>query len=156
MKIFFFISIFILISNCSFNLVDDHHGVFYLEKKEKKIEVQVSNTNDILSILGEPSTKSTFDNDVWIYIERKITNSHFFGRRELVVNNVMVLEINDKGILAKKDFFDINDMKDIKFDQNRSESLQKRNFIYNFLASLRQRVNDPLGVRKKRRQKGTR
>ena len=156
MKIFFFISIFILISNCSFNLVDDHHGVFYLEKKEKKIEVQVSNTNDILSILGEPSTKSTFDNDVWIYIERKITNSHFFGRRELVVNNVMVLEINDNGILAKKDFFDINDMKDIKFDQNRSESLQKRNFIYNFLASLRQRVNDPLGVRKKRRQKGSR
>ena len=156
MKLFFFISIFILISNCSFNLVDDHHGVFYLEKKEKKIEVQISNTNDILSILGEPSTKSTFDNDVWIYIERKITNSHFFGRRELVVNNVMVLEINDKGILAKKDFFDINDMKDIKFDQNRSESLQKRNFIYNFLASLRQRVNDPLGVRKKRRQKGTR
>ena len=156
MKIFFFISIFILISNCSFNLVDDHHGVFYLEKKEKKIEVQVSNTNDILSILGEPSTKSTFDNDVWIYIERKITNSHFFGRRELVVNNVMVLEIDEKGILAKKDFFDINDMKNIDFDKNRSESLQKRNFIYNFLSSLRQRVNDPLGVRKKRRQKGTR
>ena len=156
MKLFFFISIFILISNCSFNLVDDHHGVFYLEKKEKKIEVQISNTNDILSILGEPSTKSTFDNDVWIYIERKITNSHFFGRRELVVNNVMVLEINDKGILAKKDFFDINDMKDIDFDQNRSESLQKRNFIYNFLSSLRQRVNDPLGVRKKKRQQGTR
>tara|TARA_Y100000768_G_C23679256_1_gene541521 strand:- start:166 stop:633 length:468 start_codon:yes stop_codon:yes gene_type:complete len=152
MKLFFFISIFILISNCSFNLVDDHHGVFYLEKKEKKIEVQVSNTNDILSILGEPSTKSTFDNDVWIYIERKITNSHFFGKRELVVNNVMVLEIDDKGILAKKDFFDINDMKDIDFDQNRSESLQKRNFIYNFLSSLRQRVNDPLGVRKKKRQ----
>ncbi len=156
MKLFFFISIFILISNCSFNLVDDHHGVFYLEKKEKKIEVQVSNTNDILSILGEPSTKSTFDNDVWIYIERKITNSHFFGRRELVVNNVMVLEIDNKGILAKKDFFDINDMKDIDFDQNRSESLQKRNFIYNFLSSLRQRVNDPLGVRKKKRQQGTR
>ena len=155
MKLFFFISIFILISNCSFNLVDDHHGVFYLEKKEKKIEVQISNTNDILSILGEPSTKSTFDNDVWIYIERKITNSHFFGRRELVVNNVMVLEIDDKGILAKKDFFDINDMKDIDFDQNRSESLQKRNFIYNFLSSLRQRVNDPLGVRKKKRQQGT-
>ncbi|MDC3100520.1 outer membrane protein assembly factor BamE [Candidatus Pelagibacter sp.] len=156
MKLFFFISIFILISNCSFNLVDDHHGVFYLEKKEKKIEVQVSNTNDILSILGEPSTKSTFDNDVWIYIERKITNSHFFGRRELVVNNVMILEIDDKGVLAKKDFFDINDMKDIDFDQKRSESLQKRNFIYNFLSSLRQRVNDPLGVRKKKRQQGTR
>ena len=73
-----------------------------------------------------------------------------------MVNNVMVLEIDEKGILAKKDFFDINDMKNIDFDKNRSESLQKRNFIYNFLSSLRQRVNDPLGVRKKKRQQGTR
>ena len=152
MKYIFFIYIFFLISNCSFNLVDDHHGVYYLEKKEKKIIVEKSNVNDILNVFGEPSTKSSFDNDVWIYIERKITNSHFFGRRELVVNNVMILEIDDKGVLAKKDFFDINDMKDIDFDQKRSESLQKRNFIYNFLSSLRQRVNDPLGVRKKKRQ----
>ncbi len=157
MKLFFFISIFILISNCSFNLVDDHHGVFYLEKKEKKIKIQESNTNDILNILGEPSTKSTFDKDVWIYIERKITNSHFFGKRELVVNNVMVLEIDEMGILAKKEFYNIDDMKDIDFDPNRSESIKKRNFIYNFLSSLRQRVNDPLGVRKKKRQEqGTR
>ena len=156
MKIFFFISVFILISNCSFNLVDDHHGVFYLDKKEKKIKVQQSNTNDILSILGEPSTKSTFDNDVWIYIERKITNTHFFGKRKLVINNVMVLEIDEKGILAKKDFYNIEDMKDIDFDENRSESIKKRNFIYNFLSSLRQRINDPLGVRKKKREQGSR
>ena len=157
MKLFFFISIFILISNCSFNLVDDHHGVFYLEKKEKRIKIQESNTNDILNILGEPSTKSTFDKDVWIYIERKITNSHFLGKRELVVNNVMVLEIDEMGILAKKEFYNIDDMKDIDFDPNRSESIKKRNFIYNFLSSLRQRVNDPLGVRKKKRQEqGTR
>ena len=156
MKIFFFISIFILISNCSFNLVDDHHGVFYLDKKEKKIKVKESNTNDILSILGEPSTKSTFDNDVWIYIERKITNTHFLGKRKLVINNVMVLEIDEKGILAKKDFYNIEDMKDIDFDENRSESIKKRNFIYNFLSSLRQRINDPLGVRKKKREQGSR
>tara|TARA_B100000575_G_C22647716_1_gene398041 strand:+ start:87 stop:554 length:468 start_codon:yes stop_codon:yes gene_type:complete len=154
MKAIIYISIFFIISNCSFDLVDDHHGVYYLKKKEKKIVVMKSNINDIIQIFGEPSTKSTFDNDVWIYIERKITNSHFFGRRKLIVNNVMVLEINDKGILAKKDFYDINDMKELKFDPNRSESLQKRNFIYNFLSSLRQRINDPLGVRKKKREKG--
>ena len=151
----FYITIFFLISNCSFNLVDDHHGVFFLEKKEKKIKVNESNTNDILSVFGEPSTKSTFDNDVWIYIERKITNTHFLGRRKLVVNNVMVLEIDDRGILAKKDFYNINDMKNLKFDTQRSETLKKRNFIYNFLSSLRQKVNDPLGVRKKKRQQGS-
>ena len=155
MKIIFYISIFFLISNCSFNLVDDHHGVFFLEKKEKKIKVNESNTNDILSVFGEPSTKSTFDNDIWIYIERRITNTHFFGRRKLVVNNVMVLEIDNKGILAKKDFYNVNDMKTLKFDTQRSETLEKRNFIYNFLSSLRQKANDPLGVRKRKRQQGS-
>ena len=155
MKIIFYISIFFLISYCSFNLVDDHHGVFFLEKKEKQIKVNESNTNDILSVFGEPSTKSTFDNDIWIYIERKITNTHFFGRRKLVVNNVMVLEIDNKGILAKKDFYNVNDMKNLKFDTQRSETLEKRNFIYNFLSSLRQKANDPLGVRKRKRQQGS-
>ena len=155
MKIIFYISIFFLISNCSFNLVDDHHGVFFLEKKEKKIKVNESNTNDILSVFGEPSTKSTFDNDIWIYIERRITNTHFFGRRKLVVNNVMVLEIDNRGILAKKDFYNVNDMKTLKFDTQRSETLEKRNFIYNFLSSLRQKANDPLGVRKKKREQGS-
>ena len=154
MKYIFFISIFCLISNCSFNLVDDHHGVYYLEKKEKKIIVDESNVNDILSVFGQPSTKSSFDNDVWIYIERKITNTHFFGRRKLITNNVLVLEIDDRGILAKKDFYDISNMNDLKFDKKRSESLKKRNFIYNFLSSMRQRINDPLGVRKKKREQG--
>ena len=154
MKIIFFISVFILISNCSFNLVDDHHGVHFLDKKEKKIKIRESNVNDIMQIFGEPSTKSTFDNDIWIYIERKITNSHFLGKRDLIVNNVLVLEIDEKGILAKKKFYNIDDMKDVKFDTDRSESLQKRNFVYNFLSSMRQRINDPLGVRKKKRQQG--
>ena len=152
MKILFYISILFLISNCSFDLVDDHHGIYYLDKKEKKIIVKESNVNDIIGIFGEPSTKSSFDNDVSIYIERKITNTHFFGKRKLSVNNVLVLEIDDSGILAKKDFYNIDDMKDIKFDDQRSETLKKRNFIYSFLSSMRQRVNDPLGVRKKKRQ----
>ena len=152
MRLFFFISIFLLISNCSLNLVDDHHGVYHLEKKQKKAIVNESNSNDIISVFGEPSTRSTFDKDVWIYIERKITNSHFFGKRDLIINNVLVLEIDDRGVLTKKDFYDINDMKEIKFDDDRSESLKKRNFVYNFLSSMRQRINDPLGVRKKRRE----
>ena len=154
MKIFFFIYLFFLISNCSFNLVDDHHGVFFLDKKEKKIIVQSSNKNDVIKTLGEPSTKSTFDNDMWIYIERKITNTHFFGKRKLIINNVLILEIDNFGIVSKKDFLDINKMKDINFDKDRSASLEKRDFIYKFLSSLRQKVNDPMGVRKKMREDG--
>ena len=146
------ILIILINTSCSLKNVVKHHGVHFLEKKQTKLKILETNTNDTKKILGHPSTKNTFDNDVWIYIERKISNTHFFGRRKLIVNNVMVLEIDDKGVLAKKDFYNIDDMKDIKFDDQRSETLQKRNFIYNFLSSMRQRINDPLGVRKKRRQ----
>ena len=121
----------------------------------KKIQVDSTNKNDIVKIFGEPSTKSTFDNDVWIYIERKITNTNLFGKRELVVNNVLVLEIDERGLLAKMDFYDKEDMNKIRFDKSSTEmTFKKRNFIYDFLSSMRQKINDPLGVRKKRREEG--
>ena len=135
--------------------MDDHHGVYFIEKKMKKIQVNTTNRNDLIKIFGEPSTKSTFDNDVWVYIERKITNTHFFGRRELIVNNVLVLEIDKRGLLAKIDFYNIDDMKKVKFDKDETEiSYGKKSFVYDFLASMRQKINDPLGVRKKRREQG--
>ncbi len=135
--------------------MDDHHGVYFIEKKMKKIQVNTTNKNDLVKIFGEPSTKSTFDNDVWIYIERKITNTHFFGKRELILNNVLVLEIDKRGLLAKIEFYNIDDMKRLKFDKDNTEiTYSKRNFIYDFLSSMRQKINDPLGVRKKRRQEG--
>ena len=155
MKNIFLISLFLVISNCSLNLVDDHHGVYFIEKKMKKIEINSTNRNDIIKIFGEPSTKSTFDNDVWIYIERKITNTHLLGKRELVVNNVLVLEIDQRGLLSKIDFYNIEDMNKINFDKTKTASVYgKRSFVYDFLSSMRQKVNDPLGVRKKRREQG--
>ena len=105
----------------------------------KKIQVNTTNKNDLIKIFGEPSTRSTFDNDVWIYIERKITNTHFFGKRELIVNNVLVLEIDEYGLLAKIDFYNIDDMNKLKFDKDNTEmSYSKRSFIYDFLSSMRQ------------------
>jgi len=155
MKNLLLISLFIIITNCSLNLVDDHHGVYFIEKKMKKIQLNLTNKNDIVEIFGEPSTKSTFDNDVWIYIERKITNTHFLGKRDLIINNVLVLEIDERGLLAKIDFYNKEDMNKINFDKNSTEhGYGKRNFIYDFLSSMRQKVNDPLGVRKKRRESG--
>ncbi len=155
MKKLFLISLLIIITNCSLNLVDDHHGVYFIEKKIKKIQINTTNKNDLVKIFGEPSTKSTFDNDVWIYIERKITNTHFLGKRELIVNNVLVIEIDNRGLLAKIDFYNIDDMNKLKFDKDNTDiGRSKKNFIYDFLSSMRQKVNDPLGVRKKRREEG--
>ena len=123
------------------------------KKKQHKLTLLNSNKNDITKLLGPPSTKSTFDNDVWVYIERKSTNTTkllAFGKRKLLVNNVLVLEINQMGLLASKKFYDKESMNDIEITENRTDSVyRKRSFVYDFLSSMRQKINDPLGKRKK-------
>ena len=153
MKKIFFIIPFILILSCSLNKVVKHHGVHFLDKKNGKLVLNHSNKNDILTLLGEPSTKSTFDNDVWIYIERKTSKGPIYklGKEKLLVNNVLVLEINDMGLLTSKKFYDKEKMNDIEFSQNSTDSVYtKRSFVYDFLSSMRQKINDPLGRRDKK------
>ena len=111
-----------------------------------------SNKNDILKLLGSPSTKSTFDNDLWIYIERKTDNSSIvsFGNEKIIVNNVLLLEINNMGLLESKEFLDLTNMQDLKFAKQTTENQYKKNtFVYDFLSSMRQKINDPMGKRKK-------
>ena len=155
MRFIFFIFL-IFITNCKFNKVVDSHGVHFLDKKQQKLSINTSNKNDILILLGPPSTKSTFNNDLWIYIERKKTASNLknLGRKKTYVNNVLLLEIDDKGLLVKKDFLDMGDMKKIKFSDDKTKNAySKKSFVYDFLSSMRQKINDPLGVRKKEREK---
>jgi len=125
--------------------------VHNLEQKQTKLRINYSNKNDVLSLIGPPSTKSTFDNDVYIYIERKTSSSKLtkLGKKKLLSNNVLVLEINKDGILQNKEFYNLNDMKDIKFDDEiTSVNYSKKSFIYNFLSSLRQKIDDPLGKKR--------
>ena len=152
MKIILLI-IFVFVANCKFDKIVNSHGVHYLDKKQKELIVQFSNKNDIIQLLGPPATKSKFNNDLWIYIERKKTRTTLlkFGKKKIFANNVLLLEIDNKGLLAKKDFFDINDMKKINFSDDKTENTEsKKSFVYDFLSSMRQRMNDPLGVREKK------
>ena len=127
-----------------------HHGVHYLEKKQEKLKLFENNTNDVKKILGNPSTKNSFDNDIWIYIEKKTTVSKIrsLGKRKLLVNNVLVLEFDTRGILVKKDFYNTDDMNKIKIAKDETDVLNKKNtFIKTLLSNLRQKINDPLGKR---------
>jgi outer membrane protein assembly factor BamE (lipoprotein component of BamABCDE complex) len=154
-KILYIIFLSLIVSNCSFKKVVNHHGVPFLEKKQKLLVVNTTNKNDIIKILGNPSTTSKFDNDVWIYIERKQTQSKLknMGRMKIYKNDVLVLEVDDYGILKKKEFFNKDDMQNIKIVEATTEVGFKRNsFIYNFMSSMRQKINDPLGQRAKKRK----
>ena len=121
-----------------------------MEKKQKKIETFSNNSNDVRSLLGPPSTKNSFDNDIWIYIERKTTISQVrtLGKKKLLLNNVLILEFDNRGLLVKKEFFNKDQMNKIKISSNETEVLTKKDtFIRSVITSLKHKINDPLGKR---------
>jgi outer membrane protein assembly factor BamE (lipoprotein component of BamABCDE complex) len=152
-NIIILLSIFLTIANCSIKKPIKHHGVHKLELKEKKLILNETNKNDIIKILGPPSVESKFDKDILFFIERKISNSSTFklGRQIIVTNNVLVVELDNYGILENKKFYDLTKMNKFKFSKNiTSVDYSKQSFVYDFLSSMRQKTNDPLGKRRKK------
>ena len=150
-NIFLLLSIFLTIANCSIQKAIKHHGVHKLELKEKKLILNISNKNDIIKILGPPSVESKFNTEVLFFIERKISNKSSFklSKQIIITNNVLVVELDSYGILKNKDFYDLTKMNDLKFSKKiTTVDYTKDSFIYNFLSSMRQKLNDPLGVKR--------
>jgi len=155
MKKLFLILIFLFITNCTLNKVIKHHGVHYLEKKQEKLKINSSNKNDIVQLLGPPSTRSSFDTDLWIYIERKTSSSRVtrLGKKVLLTNAVLVVELDSYGMLVSKKLFNKTDMKNINFEESiTSMNYTQRDFLYDFLSSMREKINDPLGKKKTNRE----
>ena len=149
-KKIFIILIILINTSCSFKNVVKHHGVHFLEKKQTKLKILETNTNDTKKILGYPSTKNTFDNDIWIYIERKTTVSQIrtLGKKKILKNDVLVLEFDNKGLLVKKNFYNINDMNKVDIAKEQTDVLSKKDtFVRTIISNLRQKINDPLGKR---------
>ena len=71
------IVLFFFTFNCSLDRVSNTHGYRFVESKFDKIEINITNKNDVRKIIGPPSSISNFDNK-WFYIERNKTNQSLF------------------------------------------------------------------------------
>ena len=145
-RIFLLIS-FIIIINCSGNKVSNYHGSKLLDVKYKKLQVNVTNRNDIIKIIGPPSSISDFNKNKWFYFERLKTNQSLFklGTQKFEKNNIIVVELNDKGILKSKKLLDLNDMNDIKYIKTlTTKEFKNDNILYSVFSSLREKINAPM------------
>ena len=141
----------LFLTNCKLNKIVNHHGIHNLELKSAELVINQTNINDIRKILGPPSSKSYFDNDIIIYLERKTSNSKLLklGKRKLLTNNILLLEIDNKGILIKKDFFNKNDLNKLKISQKVTGIKgQKESFINQALSNILDKIDDPLGKKR--------
>jgi len=136
----------LFITNCTGNKVSNYHGVKNLEDKYNKILLNKTNKNDLIKLIGPPSTISDFNNKKWIYIERLKTNQAFFklGTQKMKKNNILIVELNESGILINKKLLNLNNMNDIKYlEKTTQKEFKKDNFLYNVFTSLREKINAP-------------
>ena len=142
----FFVFLFLFTLNCSSNKVSNNHGFKSLQEKFKKITINKTNKNDMLKIIGPPSSVSNFNKNKWLYIERMKTNQSIFklGIKKINKNNILIVEFNNKGILKNKKILKLNDMNDIEYVKAITEKdFKQNNILFNILSSLREKANAP-------------
>ena len=150
---FFLIILLLFIVNCSTNKVSNNHGYISLQAKFDKITINKTNKNDILKIIGPPSSTSNFDKNKWFYIQTKKENQSLFklGIKKIEKNNVLVVIFNNKGILEEKKMLNLSDMKNVKYVKNVTEKEYKQNnTLYKILSSLREKANASVRNRSKK------
>ena len=150
----FFIFLFLFILNCSSNKISINHGFKSLQEKFNKITINKTNKNDMLKIVGPPSSVSNFNKNKWFYIERMKTNQSIFklGIKKINKNNILIVEFNNKGILKNKKILKLNDMNDIEYVKAITEKdFKQNNILFNILSSLREKANAPTKNRAKNR-----
>ena len=143
---YIFLFFFIFIINCTGNKVSNYHGTKKLDTAYKNIKLNESNKNDLIRIMGPPSTVSDFDKNKWLYIERLKTTQSIIklGKQKLIKSNVLIVELNNKGILINKKLLNLENMNDIKYLEDTTEKdFKNNNFMYGVLTSLREKINAP-------------
>ena len=144
----FLLFIFFITVNCSGNKVTNYHGAKLLEEKFNEIQINISNKNDLINIIGPPSTVSDFNPNKWFYIERLKTNQSLFklGNQVIKKNNILIVELNEKGILKNKNLLNLDNMNDIKYlkDVTAKDFKKKEKILSGVLSSFREKINAPM------------
>jgi outer membrane protein assembly factor BamE (lipoprotein component of BamABCDE complex) len=132
--------LFLIVIGCT--TIDELHGIDNLKIKSESLQVNVTNSNDVLNVIGPPQNIAIKNNNIWYYHEVHQTRNKY-GTKVITDNNTLRLEFDDLGILKKINFLDKNTLTKNTFDETQTISLGKdSSFLSSFLASMRQRAKN--------------
>ncbi len=144
---FLLIFFFFFIMNCSGNKISNYHGSKLLEMKYDKLQVNITNRNEVIKIIGPPASISDFNKNRWFYMERLKTNQSLIklGKQKIKKNNVLIVDFDKKGILKNKELLNLDNMNDVKYLKTvTKKDFKNNNMLYGVFSSLREKVNAPL------------
>tara|TARA_B110000027_G_C15884099_1_gene196760 strand:+ start:52 stop:486 length:435 start_codon:yes stop_codon:yes gene_type:complete len=135
--------IFIILISCKLQEPSKNHGIVFLKNRSEKLDINYSNKNDVLKIIGQPHSKSINNTNEWVYFERILTKGqyHKLGQHILKANNILILNFDKYGILRNKSFFDKEEIQKIAFsDKETINDLTQKSFVEKFLTSLKNKM----------------
>ena len=113
-KIFFYICIFFILSNCS-------NKTTYSGKilnNEDLDEINFTNKEKLISKLGKPSYIDPIENKFFYFSEKSEKKSIF--NKEIKYSFVFVFKIDDNDQIINSEVFDIKDIKDVKLSKDKT------------------------------------
>ena len=118
------LSIFCLIlTNCSsLKQPNEIHGVKNIISKSQILKKNVSNKNDVLKLIGYQPLIDPFDKNLWSYFEIVIEKNKL-GKKKFKKNNILIIKFNNKGIINKVETYNLSNIKNIVFSENKTKSL---------------------------------
>jgi outer membrane protein assembly factor BamE (lipoprotein component of BamABCDE complex) len=84
----------------------------------------VHDRNSVASLLGSPSSVATFDSATWYYITSRTEQLAFFAE-EVVDQQVVAIDFDDKGVLTGVRRFSLEDANDIQLVERKTPSRGK-------------------------------
>ena len=146
------IILLLLTASCSNNKVVKNHGLRALDIKSERIIISKTNKNDVIDLLGKPSSISLFDENLWLFIQSEKINQSIIklGKTKIISNNVLEVKFNSRGIVEEKKLYQIKDMNDLQVvkDKTRSE-YDNTSTLGKLFKSIEQKISSPSKNRKR-------
>ena len=133
------VGVSLILFSCTLSPNTKSTGVLNLDKRHQILKIGVTNKNDTIGYLGEAILKEYPGESNWAYIETSEVKN-FFGKTKIVKNNVLLLGFNNRGVLQSKEILTINDIKNLKLDQETTITRSvESTFSKNLFGSMRKR-----------------
>ena len=143
LKIIFAI-LFFQLNSCGLKVVENHGQIYEKNINFKELQVGKTTKNEIVQLLGSPSTTSNFDDEQsWIYISSEFKKFVFLDGSN-TDQKILILSFN-QNTLKNKELLSKNDINNIEYEETLTDSRGKKvNWIKDFFSNLNP---DPYGKR---------
>ena len=142
-KVILILLLLLFLNSCKLQEPYNNHGIVNLDKRADLIQVNKSNVNDIIKIIGQPHTISIENDKEWIYFERILSKGEFhkLGQNILKTNNILLLEFDRFWIVQNKQLIGKDAKNKLTFSNDITENkLSQKSFVQKFLSSLRAKM----------------